>query len=234
MICMDEADFDIFADEYFELHASNIAISGERPDFFAEYKIKDVVTEYSARHPYPAPLRMLDFGAGVGASVPFIRQHLPQAHLVCLDVSAKCLDIGRSRFPGQVEFIRFDGTRIPMPDSSFNIVFAACVFHHIAQDEHVALLREFSRVLVTGGMAFVFEHNPFNPLTVHAVDTCPFDKNAHLIRAAVMRRRFAEAGFTGCTRYRIFFPRMLSFLRPLERFMTWLPLGAQYYIVSSK
>jgi len=231
---MDEADFDVFADEYHSLHASNIAITGEKPDFFAEYKIKDIAAEYSGRHPSPAPLRVLDFGAGVGTSVPFIHEHLPHAHLVCLDVSAKSLDIGRSRFSGQAEFIRFDGARIPMPDSSFNIVFAACVFHHIAHEEHVALLQEFSRVLVTGGMAFVFEHNPFNPLTVHAVDTCPFDKNAQLIRAKAMRRRFAEAGFTGRTRYRIFFPRMLRFLRPLERFMTWLPLGAQYYIAASK
>jgi hypothetical protein len=87
---------------------------------------------------------------------------------------------------------------------------------------------------VTGGMACVFEHNPFNPLTVHAVDTCPFDEHACLIRAKVMRRRFADAGFAGHTRYRIFFPHLLGFLRPLERFMTWLPLGAQYYIVASK
>jgi ubiquinone/menaquinone biosynthesis C-methylase UbiE len=231
---MDEAEFDTFADEYRSLHASNIAISGQSPEFFAEYKIKDVAAEYANRHPYPTAIRMLDFGAGVGVSVPFIRRHLPQAQLTCLDVSAKSLDVGRSRFAGEAEFVRFDGDRIPMPDSSFDIVFAACVFHHIAHDEHVALLREFSRVLVTGGMACVFEHNPFNPLTVHAVDTCPFDENARLIRAKVMRRRFAEAGFTGRTRYRIFFPRLLNFLRPLERFMTWLPLGAQYYIVASK
>ena len=231
---MDEAEFDVFSDEYHSLHASNIAISGERPEFFAEYKIKDIATEYLALHPYPEPLRILDFGAGVGTSVPFIRQHFPHAHLTCLDVSAKSLNVGQSRFPGQAEFVRFDGIRIPMPDSSFNIVFAACVFHHIAHDEHVAILREFSRVLATGGMVCVFEHNPFNPLTLHAVDTCPFDKNAHLIRAKVMRRRFAEAGFTGRTRYRIFFPGMLGSLRPLERFMTWLPLGAQYYIVASK
>jgi ubiquinone/menaquinone biosynthesis C-methylase UbiE len=231
---MDEAEFDIFADEYRSLHASNIAISGESPEFFAEYKIKDIATEYSALHSPGAPLRMLDFGAGVGASVPFIRQHLPDARLTCLDVSAKSLEVGRSRFPGQAEFVRFDGTRIPMPDGSFDIVFAACVFHHIAPDEHVALLREFFRVLAAGGMACVFEHNPFNPLTVRAVDTCPFDENARLIRAKLMKRRFADAGFTGRTRYRIFFPGMLGFLRPLERFMTWLPLGAQYYVVASK
>ena len=30
--------------------------------------------------------------------------------------------------------------------------------------------------------------------------------------------------------YTLFFPRPLSFLRPLEPMMEWLPLGAQYYV----
>ena len=38
---MDVADFDQFADEYHNLHQENIRISGEKPDYFAEYKIYD-------------------------------------------------------------------------------------------------------------------------------------------------------------------------------------------------
>ncbi len=36
------------------------------------------------------------------------------------------------------------------------------------------------------------------------------------------------------TVFRIFFPRMLAKLRPLERFLTSLPLGAQYYVHAVK
>ena len=43
------------------------------------------------------------------------------------------------------------------------------------------------------------------------------------------------AGFAGAAiRYRIFFPHALRGLRPLEAKMTWLPLGAQYYVVARK
>jgi hypothetical protein len=35
-------------------------------------------------------------------------------------------------------------------------------------------------------------------------------------------------------RYRVFFPRFLRALRNLERWMTWLPLGAQYYVLAVK
>jgi SAM-dependent methyltransferase len=233
---MDSAEFDKFADEYRSLHASNIAISGEGPDFFAEYKIKDIVAEYLAHAGGGAHApKVLDFGAGVGTSVPFVRKHMPHATLTCLDVSAKSLEVGQRRFPGQADFMHFDGTRIPFNDDSFDIVFAACVFHHIDHDEHISLFAEIRRVLRSGGMAFVFEHNPYNPLTVRAVNTCPFDENARLIRPAGMRNRLFAAGFGSARiRFRIFFPGILQALRPLERWLTWMPLGAQYYALAVK
>jgi SAM-dependent methyltransferase len=240
---MDQAEFDIFADQYSSLHAANIALSGETPDYFAEYKIKDMATEYlkhsnQGRGP-PVQGRalpaVLDFGAGVGNSVPFVRKYLPNAEITCLDVSSKSLKIGEGRFPGQATFLPFDGARIPLADESITIAFAACVFHHIGHDEHVALLKELRRVLVPSGMAFVFEHNPYNPLTVHAVNTCPFDENARLISAPAMRHRFRAADFADVQiRYRIFFPHFLNRLRPLERWLAWLPLGAQYYTFAVK
>ena len=233
---MDKAEFDKFADEYRSLHAANIAISGESPDYFSEYKIRDMAAEYFAQRggATDAPA-VLDFGAGIGTSVPFVRKYLPRARLTCLDVSTKSLEVGRGRFPGQATFLHFDGARIPFPDASFDVAFAACVFHHIDHAEHVALLREFYRILVPNGIAFVFEHNPYNPLTVHAVNTCPFDENAHLIPAAAMRRCNDVAGFSRAQiRYRVFFPRALRALRPLERWMTWCPLGAQYYVLALK
>jgi ubiquinone/menaquinone biosynthesis C-methylase UbiE len=232
---MEKAEFDRFAEEYASIHAANIAITGESPDYFAEYKIRDLADEFTARTNAIVAPTVLDFGAGVGNSVPLVRKYLPSARLTCLDVSAKSLEVGSSRFPGCAEFIQFDGTRIPVPDASFHIVFAACVFHHIDGGEHVGLLSEFRRVLAPGGMAFVFEHNPANPLTTHAVNKCPFDENAKLIPARTMRKSFESAGFNSPQiRFRIFFPRLLSALRPLEMSMTWLPLGAQYYAFAEK
>ncbi len=37
---MDESEVDAFADEYRAMHAANIKLSGEAPEFFAEYKIR--------------------------------------------------------------------------------------------------------------------------------------------------------------------------------------------------
>lgn len=231
---MDEAEFDKFAAEYRSLHAANIRMSGEDPEYFAEYKIKDIATELAARGE-SLDARVLDFGAGVGYSIPFFRRHLPGSRITCLDVSKRSLEIGAARHPGEAEFRHFDGASIPFPADSFDVTLASCVFHHIAHDEHVSLLREIRRVLKPGGLLFVFEHNPLNPLTRHAVNTCAFDANAVLIVAPAMRARMRAAGFGAPrVRYRIFFPALLRALRVLEPHLAWLPLGAQYYVCAAK
>lgn len=229
-----EAEFDRFADEYRADHARNIKASGEDPEFFAAYKIADihriVGTAYAARS-----ASILDFGAGVGNSIAPVRRYFPDAQLTCLDVSVRSLAIASSRFSGQASFQAFDGRRIPFARESFDVVYAACVFHHIEERLQAPLLREIRRILRPDGHFFLFEHNPLNPLTRRAVDTCPFDENAVLIPARTMRRRIAEAGFAKTDlAYRIFFPRALARLRPLERLLALVPFGAQYYVHARK
>ena len=232
---MDEAEFDKFATEYRAMHAANIKVSGESPEYFAEYKIIDIARDAAALGALPEQPRVLDFGAGVGYSVPFFARHLPAARITCLDVSQKSLEVGEAQHGARAEFTHFDGARIPYPDATFDVALASCVFHHIPESEHVQLLAEIRRVLTPRGLLFVFEHNPLNPLTRHAVDTCPFDENAVLIRAPNMRRRVLDAAFTDAKiNYRIFFPHALRGLRGLEPRLTWLPLGAQYYVRASK
>ena len=230
---MDEAEFDRFADEYYAKHAASIRLSGESPEYFHRYKVEDVAEtlQRSGR----MPRKILDFGGGVGNSLEHMRRHFPSSEIVLLDPSAKSLRIAEQRHPGIAKFQQFDGRSIPFPDESFDLVFAACVFHHIPEQEHVPLLAEIRRVLTGGGSLFVFEHNPFNPLTCKAVRDCEFDENAVLIRAGTMRRRARNAGFGHLmSSYRVFFPHALRGLRPFERHLRKLPLGGQYFVQATK
>jgi SAM-dependent methyltransferase len=230
---MDEAEFDKFAEEYRDLHAANVRLSGEDPEYFAEYKIADIAAELERERAVASSA--LDFGAGIGYSVPFFARHMPATKVTCLDVSRKSLELGAARHGAMAEFKHFDGRRIPYADGTFDVALASCVFHHIPHAEHVELLAEIRRVLVPGGRLFVFEHNPLNPLTRYAVNTCAFDEHAELVLASTMRRRVRDAGFaTARVRYRIFFPHALRGLRPLESKLAWLPLGAQYYVAARK
>lgn len=231
---LERNEFDRFADEYRSLHASNIRASGEAPEYFARYKIRDLYAAACRTGRCGPGQSILDFGAGTGSSTAHLQALFGEARIVGVDVSMRSLEIGRSRFEAS-QWVCFDGHRLPFSADGFDWAIAACVFHHIGPAEHVALLAEIRRVLKPGGGLMVYEHNPWNPLTTRAVNTCPFDVNAQLISLPEMRQRFEQAGFERAEcRYRVFFPRRLARLRPLEARLGWLPLGAQYYVFARK
>lgn len=226
------AEFDGLADSYRDVHEENIAITGELPEYFSEYKISDLrgfVDGISAPDE-----NVLDFGSGIGNSLPFFRKYFPNSRVTCADVSLKSLDIAKARFPGVEEYTHIEDT-LPVSSDSQDIVFSACVFHHIPHEEHGRWLKEILRVLRPGGMLAIYEHNPLNPLTRHAVNTCPLDVNAHLIHGREMRRRALNSGWERAeVAYKVFFPAKLATLRVLEKHLEWLALGAQYRLISFK
>lgn len=230
---MDTAEFDRFADEYYQMHAKSIAVTGESPEYFHEYKIADAAKIAVGRR--LAVRNIVDFGSGIGNSIRYFRQYFPDATLTCADVSQKSMDLSGTRFPGPEIYSLIDGKSLSLPDNSQDVAFTACVFHHIPHEEHDGWLRELLRVVRPGGILIVFEHNTKNPLTVRAVDNCPFDENAHLIPAGQFVDSANKAGWKNASvRYRIFFPHALSLLRPLESRMTSIPFGAQYCLIAEK
>jgi len=226
---LNAAEFDKFAADYLSTHQRNVAISGETPEYFARYKI-DIVRRLWNAAGLAEPRAILDFGTGVGNSLPHLARAFPRSAITALDVSAKSLAIAESRFAGLARFVRHGGGELPLADGGADLIFSSCVFHHIDAAEHVGVLTQLRRILAPGGRLVIFEHNPLNPVTRYIVATCEFDENAVLIPAGVFRDRQRAAGFAHVRRtYTGFFPGPLRALRPLERFMSALPLGAQYY-----
>lgn len=230
---MKQAAFDAYASDYAEIHRRNIALSGEGPDYFAAYKVA-VAACWAGRLSNPAG-RILDFGCGIGNSVPWFRKYFPGTQLTGADVSGKSLACAQERFPGSERYIEIQDDRLPLNNAEMDMAFTACVFHHIPASEHVRWLSELHRTVRPGGHLVLFEHNPLNLLTVHAVNTCPFDAGVTLIRARTIEARLRQAGWrVRACRYHQFFPALLSFLRPLERRLGRLPLGAQYVVVAER
>lgn len=225
-------EFDAHAANYAAQHKKNISISGEEPAFFAEYKAAALAK--FARDAAIRPRNILDFGTGIGNAIPFLQQYFPEAALIGTDVSQASLDMAATLLRPQDDLVRIAGD-IPLPTASNDVGFAACVFHHIPHDEHVHWLAELRRVTRPSGMLSVFEHNPLNPLTLHAVNTCPFDKNARLIQAWQLASRMRTAGwFDVRIRFHIFFPRALASLRRFEGWLQRVPIGAQYSVTGRK
>lgn len=229
---LDHTEFDKFAEEYHSIHKKNIKFSGEDPDYFFEYKIKDlcgIVDNHELGNPY----QILDFGCGIGNSINYLHKYFPASKIHGIDISEKSIEIAQKRFGDFAELKSYDGEKLPYEDEQFDVIFVACVFHHIPQDLYQNIYAEIRRVLKKGGVFVIFEHNPLNFLTVRAVNTCPFDENAILITSSDLRATLERYYFTRTyTHYRIFFPSFLSKLRFIEPALRWLPLGAQYYVVA--
>ena len=62
---MDSAEFDVFTEEYRALRSRNIRASSESPEFFAEYKLRDIAEAAAGSGRKVG--RILDFG---GADLP--------------------------------------------------------------------------------------------------------------------------------------------------------------------
>jgi len=105
---MQKAEFGKFADEYYVLYQKNILIFSESPEFFAEYKIRDIFE--LLMNQTQNPRRILDFGAGIGTPASHFRRFFPDASLTCLDASEKSLEAGRSHSPRPCRFpvLRWD------------------------------------------------------------------------------------------------------------------------------
>jgi SAM-dependent methyltransferase len=228
---MESSEFDKFADDYHQLLSKSISFSGEDPSFFYEYKVRRAAE--IARGQNLNIERILDFGAGVGNSVPFFSKYFPGVQLICADVSRRSLDVSASRFPDVAKHVEITNDAIPIDNGTVDLVFSACVFHHIPHVEHAKWLEELRRVSRPGGLLTIFEHNPWNPITLKVVRDCPFDENAELIPANKFQQRLARSGWKEPKiKFLVFFPRFLASLRPAERLLDRVPLGAQYAAVA--
>lgn len=224
---MKKPEFDQYAERYDNLLTEAIPEGLNEDGYFAEYKIALIAN----RIQQPATLKILDFGCGAGRSLPYLDKYFPNAELWGFDVSSSSLRVAHERVPRAKLFS--DWTVIA--NTSFDVIVATNVFHHIPLDERQLALTKCSQKLAVNGQMFLFEHNPYNPLTRWVFERCAFDADAEMLSLKTARNLARKAGFTSVQyAYTLFFPRQLALLRGMEPALKYIPLGAQYYVQMSK
>jgi SAM-dependent methyltransferase len=226
-------DFDLHASTYEKEVAEAVAFAGQKQDFYTQVKAERLLEIFRARYNDLSRIRVLDVGCGVGLTDEAIKERIQ--NLTGVDVSESSLAKAHKRNP-QVSYVHYEGDVLPFADDSFHALFAICVWHHVPRPKWLAFAREIWRVLKPRGIAVIFEHNPWNPLTRYVVSRIPFDENAELLREALCKRLLREAGFV-CIRgeYLLFLPVASKFVRRLEHgLFRRVPLGAQYGVIGSK
>lgn len=227
-------EFDRHAADYRETLDASLAISGYDSGYFDDYKIREIRRVLDNADEAAHGLRILNFGCGIGKCEPLLARSFPGSSICATDISPESIRIAQGNTPAlpNVTFAVSEGGAIPF-DGVFDLIYCAGVFHHILPEERLNILAGLKEKLSPAGRLFLFEHNPWNPLTQRVVASCSLDEHAHLIAAPEMAALLRQAGFNRIVRrFIVFFPRSFRLLAPLERLLGWCPLGAQYYTVA--
>lgn len=221
-----KVDFDEYAEQYESLLVNQLSFfSGER-EYFSSYKI-----EILKRLLGDQPKHILDFGCGIGLSVPHLLKEFPQAEVCATDISRASLGYVQRNHPGaRVLADEYIDTK------RFDLILVATVMHHVEPRLRRGLIERLEKMLAPGGSICIFEHNPYNPVTQRMVATCPFDEDAVLLTKKEAVGLLTHTGSLKVTHggYTLFFPPALSALARLEGALRWMPLGGQYYVIATK
>ena len=219
------AIFDRYAKDYKSHIKQASVLSLSRPDFFSRIKL-DILQK--AINSSQNNGRILDFGCGIGLNINSLEQRFDAAEVIGVDESEESLRFATKSHPGKRFLTNL--SEVNKLGVKFNIIYCACVFHHIKVEERERYLTQLRGLLSQDGVIAIFEHNPFNPLTRLSVALCELDKGVSLLYQKNVTDMGINLGMTLLTsQYYLVFP---EFLNSWEKSMPWLgkfPLGAQHF-----
>jgi SAM-dependent methyltransferase len=216
-----EKRFDGIASGYDALLEQSLSRYGKDISYYAEYKVR-LIRQLTIDEPGS----VLEFGCGTGRNIEYIKKHFPSSQIVGSDISSKSLQFASKQEKNAgVSFLNVSD----LAEDSYDLIFIAGVFHHVIPEERKDTMNLLDSLLSEGGRIFVFEHNPYNPLTQRAVNSCPFDEGVALVKPKEFSEFVKETDLQIMRRrYCLFFPSMLRGLAFMERFISFIPLGGQY------
>jgi len=224
-----KVDFDKHAEEYERVLSEDLSMFEEDSGYFAEYKIKLVQEKLTF-----IPEKILDFGCGIGRNLKYLKKYFPDSNISGCDISPKSIEIANRNNPN-TDFFIINDENIRNHINKFDLIFTSCVFHHIKPDIRKDSMTIIDSMLKEKGTFFIFEHNPYNPVTQKIVRECIWDTDAILLKTKETISLSEDIGFKiREKKYTLFFPAFLSGFRFLEKYIGFLPLGGQYFIIAEK
>ncbi len=223
--------FDGYASTYESALNQGLSLSGESQEYFARERVRWLAARLSDLGAQPR--NILDYGCGTGGTAPELLLQLRAQTIVGVDVSRESLDVARrAHADSRLQFrdmTELDGA------GPFDAAYCNGVFHHVEPAQRHDALRAIHGCLAPGGHFALWENNPWNPGTRLVMRRIPFDRDSQLISPPLARALLARAGFDVIrTDFLFVFPRVLAALRPLERRLVHVPIGAQYMVLCRK
>jgi len=226
--------FDDVAQNYDEGFKELLGVWGDNIDRFSEYKIEQLRSLLLS-----TPERILDFGCGVGHSLKYFRTYFPNAKLYGCDVSKESLKIAKGTEPEANIFCNLPIETFASMNENWDLVFLACVLHHIEPEDRCAWIKAIASTMSLGGYLAIFEHNTINPCTKKIIlDPRNYTDNITFMLSQTELVKLLLESYDGFEvywkGYTLFSPIRAKWLIPVECALKWLPLGAQHCVIVQK
>ena len=218
--------FDSHVDSYDDDCMRGLKLSGESRGYFARGRL-DFVRGWWRKTGRPEPEIVIDYGCGTGEVTTLLAEMFPGARIAGLDPSPESIKrAGARHTAGRVSFHGLDeSARLPYAQ----LIHVNGVIHHVAPSDRPGMMRALRELLEDGGVLALFENNPLNPGTRLVMSRIPFDRDAVPVPPWEARRLLRDAKLELAHHgFLFYFPRILRTLRPLEPWLSRIPLGAQY------
>ena len=217
-------NFDNYADNYKDYIAKSLGNLEDNLNYYHIKKSEILKKELGYR-----PKKILDLGCGVGTMLELLIKNFQGSVFYAYDESKKSMDYIKKKFP---KINCLDNLET---NEKFDLIFISAVVHHVKSGDRDDLFRNIYNLLSPNGVMFVFEHNPYNPVTLKMVTNCEFDVDAELIKKNDLINLCKRNNFKIIkSGYIHFFPSKLGFLFKLESYLKWFFLGAQYFCLFKK
>lgn len=225
---MEQSQFDAVAETYDTgLKELLGKYGGEDTEKFTEYKIAHIRKVLKCQ-----PQTILDFGCGTGRSLEYIQKYFPQAKIYGCDVSKESLKIAATIIPEEKLFVNESVESLKQAGVKFDLVIAACVFHHIAPNDRAYWINGIKNVLSSEGHFAVYEHNAKNPITRKIIldaNNKVDDINWMLSHKELLNLMGEDIFWHG---YTLFSPVRFKGILGMEGLLKWLPVGAQHCVIT--
>lgn len=217
---MEKVDFDDHVASYDEFY-EQVGFFSDDHEYFAAYKMK-IVSELSRQ----TPNSILEYGCGTGRNLKHIKNEFESAKISGCDISAESLRVAGDENP-DVDLYLLGEQAI---EKQFDMIVIAGLFHHVTPELRMSTMNDIFNLLNSNGEVFIFENNPYNPVTMHLMKKCPFDTDAIVLKPKEMRSIIKGFDFDIVSfKYTLFIPNSFKKLKFLENYLGWLPLGGQYF-----
>lgn len=219
------------SEDYDSQCAQGLKYSGESRDYFANGRLL-FLKKWWNKTGRTEPKIVLDYGCGTGETTMLLAMTYPSAKVIGCDVSTTFVTDANQKYANErVSFQLIVDGKIECPPAQ--LIHTNGVIHHIPLNQRDGVFKMLSGCLAVDGILALFENNPINPGTRFVMAKIPFDRDAIPVNYWEIKNLMRGASLLPIhSGFLFYFPKPLAFLRPLERCLVKLPLGAQYAVLA--